>query len=168
MKTSLRSLASACGLLTIGFVVGIGVGAARGDDTSVSEQPGRASAMLAQAAPSPPGSPPGKPAGATGVDMKAVEQAIAVAAKVAFDKAAAEALERFQKAAVPPELATLRQRIGELDRLRNEVRAEISDVRANALQYALWGAAAFFGVMVLASVLGGAIVAALFRPRRRA
>jgi len=156
MKTLLRSLASGCGLLTIGFVVGINVDVARSDQ------------LLAQAAPSSPSASPDKPAGVTGLDMKAIEKAVGQAAKAAIDKAAAETLERIQKAALPPELTTLRQRIGELDTLRNEITTEISEVRAKALQYALWGAAAFFGMMVLASALGGAIVAALFRTRPRA
>ena len=60
------------------------------------------------------------------------------------------------------------QRIGEFDKLRNEIKTEISEVRAQMLTYAIWGGVAFFGLMVLASVLGGAIVAALFRKRRHA
>lgn len=148
-----RSLASACGLLAIGFVVGISVGAARSDhrplpDQSVPEQ-------LAQAAPSP--------GNMRGLDMDAVEKAMDRAAKAAFDKAAAEAVERIQKAGVPPEVTALRQRIADLDRLRTELAAQVSAARATVLRYALWGLAAFFGAMVLASVVGGTIVAALFR-----
>jgi hypothetical protein len=155
MKAFPRSLASGCGLLTIGFVVGISVGAARSDhrppDQAIPEQ-------LAQAAPS------SRITG--GLDMDAVEKAMDRAAKAAFDKAAAEAVDRIQKAAVPPEVATLRQRVADLDRLRTELAAQVSTARATVLRYALWGLAAFFGVMVLASVVGGSIVAVLFRPRR--
>jgi hypothetical protein len=150
MKAFPRSLASGCGLLTIGFVVGLSIGAARSDNRTVPEQ-------LAQAVPS---------SGTAGaLDMAAVEKAMDRAAKAAFDKAAAEAVDRIQKAAVPPELATLRQRVADLDRLRTELAAQVSTARATVLRYALWGLAAFFGVMVLASVVGGSIVAVLFRRR---
>ena len=154
MNALLRSSVSACCFLITGFVVGISVGVARSDS-------GHDSTMLAQARPTTQGT-------AAGLDMAAVEKAVSQAARAAFDKAAADALERLQKAALPPELATLRQRIGELDTLRNEVRIEIANVRSKMLHYALWGGVAFFGLMVLASVLGGAIVAALFRRRRYA
>jgi hypothetical protein len=150
MKAFPRSLASGCGLLAIGFVVGISIGDARSDHRPLPEQ-------LAQAAPSLRGTP--------GLDMDAVEKAMDRAAKAAFDKAAAEAVERIQKAAVPPELATLRQRVADLDRLRTELAAQVSAARATALRYAIWGLAALFGVMVLASVVGGSIVAMLFRRR---
>jgi hypothetical protein len=168
MKTLLRSLASACGLLTVGLVVGINVGSARSDHGPVVEPSGHIPTMLAQAAPSQPDPSSDKPTGAVAVDMTVLERAINRAARAAFERAAAEAVERLQKAMVPTELTSLRQRIGEFDRLRNEIRADISEVRAQVLQYALWGAVAFFGVMVLASIVGGAIVAALFRPRHRA
>jgi pyruvate/2-oxoglutarate dehydrogenase complex dihydrolipoamide acyltransferase (E2) component len=153
MKAFSRSLASGCGLLAIGFVAGISVGTARSDHRPGGEQ-------LAQAA--------SLPGNAAGIDMDAVEKAVNRAAKAAFDKAAEEAVDRIQKTAVPPELATLRQRVAELDRLRSEIASQVSAARATALHYTLWGLAAFFGVMVLASVVGGSIVAALFRPRRRA
>jgi len=157
-----------CGLLLIGLVAGINIGGARSEHRAVPEQPGPVSTMLAQAAPSSPGASVGRPAGVAGLDMNAIEKAIGQAAKVALDKAATEAVDRVQQAALPAELTTLRQRISELAKMRDEIRAQISDVRARAVQYAIWGAVAFFGVMVLASVLGGAIVAALFRPRHRA
>jgi hypothetical protein len=57
MKAWLRSPASVCGLLIIGFAVGISVGVARSDHPSVPG-PGRVSDMLAQAAPPPPGTSP--------------------------------------------------------------------------------------------------------------
>jgi hypothetical protein len=168
MKTLLRSLASACGLLTVGLVVGINVGSARSDHRAVAEPSGQFPTMLAQAAPSQPSTSPDKPAGTVAVDMAVLERVISRAATAAFDKAAAGAVERLQKAMVPAELTSLRQRIGEFDKLRNEIRTAISEARAQVLQYALWGAVAFFGVMVLASIVGGAVVAALFRPRHRA
>lgn len=168
MKTLLRSLASACGLLTVGLVVGINVGSARSDHRPVVEPSVHVPPMLAQAAPSQPEPSSDKPTGTVAVDMTVLERAINRAARAAFDRAAAEAVERLQKAMVPAELTSLRQRIGEFDRLRNEIGADISVVRAQVLQYALWGAVALFGVMVLASIVGGAIVAALFRPRHRA
>lgn len=168
MKAMLRSLASGCGLLAVGFVAGTSVGTARSEHRPILEQPGASPTLLAQASPSSPAAPLDKRATAGGVDMNALEKAMERAAKAALDKAAAEAVERIQKAIVPPELATLRQRIGELDRLRGEIGTEIAGVRATALRYAMWAGAGFFAVMVLASVVGGAIVAALFRPSRRA
>lgn len=165
MKAMLRSLASGCGLLAVGFIAGIDVGAAGSEHRPIPEQPGPAPTLLAQAAPAAPSD---RRTTAGSVDMNALEKAVERAAKAAADKAVAEAVERMQKAMVPPELATLRQRIGELDRLRSEISSEITEVRATALRYAVWAGAGFFAVMVLASIAGGAIVAALFRPRRRA
>ena len=149
MKAFFRSLASGCGLLAIGFVAGISVGDARSDHRPAPEQ-------LAQAASS------GSPAG---LDMDAVERAVNRAAKAAFDKAADEAVDRIQRTALPPELTTLRQRVADLDRLRGEIASQIAAARATALHYTLWGLAGLFGVMVLASIVGGTIVAALFRRR---
>jgi hypothetical protein len=65
----------------------------------------------------------------------------------------------------------------ELKALRDEMKAQVGEVRAlvdtkmdeaghKAMSYAIWGAVGFFALMVLASVLGGVIVALLFRRNR--
>lgn len=65
----------------------------------------------------------------------------------------------------------------ELKALQDEMKAQVGDVRAlidkrvdeagrKAMTYAIWGAVGFFALMVLASVLGGVIVALLFRRNR--
>jgi len=65
----------------------------------------------------------------------------------------------------------------ELKALRDEMKAQVSEVRtlidkrvdeagAKARTYMIWAAVGFFALMVLASVLGGVIVALLFRRNR--
>jgi hypothetical protein len=65
----------------------------------------------------------------------------------------------------------------ELKALRDEMKTQVGEVRAlidrkvdeaghKAKTYAIWGAVGFFALMVLASVLGGVIVALLFRRNR--
>jgi hypothetical protein len=66
----------------------------------------------------------------------------------------------------------------ELKALRDEMKAQVGEVRGagstrrwtkaghKAMSYAIWGAVGFFALMVLASVLGGVIVALLFRRNR--
>lgn len=65
----------------------------------------------------------------------------------------------------------------ELKALRDEMKAQVGEMRAlvdkkmdeaghKAKTYAIWGAVGFFALMVLASVLGGVIVALLFRRNR--
>ncbi len=43
---------------------------------------------------------------------------------------------------------------------------KIDEAGHKAMTYAIWGAVGFFALMVLASVLGGVIVALLFRRNR--
>jgi len=65
----------------------------------------------------------------------------------------------------------------ELKALQDEMKAQVGEVRAlidrkvdeaghKAKAYAIWAAVGFFALMVLASVLGGVIVALLFRRNR--
>lgn len=65
----------------------------------------------------------------------------------------------------------------ELKALRDEMTAQVGELRAlvdrkvdeaghKAMTYAIWAAVGFFALMVLASVLGGVIVALLFRRNR--
>lgn len=145
MRSLVRPLALAAAVATLAFLAGIRPGMAQGDDR-----------------PSSPGSKPGA------LDVAAVEQAVNRAVKAAVDQAMVQATERLQKAPALADAAALRQRLADLDKLRDDIRTEISRARATMLQYALLGAAGIFAVMVLASVLGGAIVAALFASRRRA
>lgn len=87
--------------------------------------------------------------------------------------AAREAIEKGK------ESATERARAmgPELKALRDEMKAQVGEVRAlidkkvdeaghKAKTYAIWAAVGFFALMVLASVLGGMIVALLFRRNR--
>ena len=87
--------------------------------------------------------------------------------------AAREAIEKGK------ESATERARAmgPELKALRDEMKAQVGEVRAlidkkvdeaghKAKTYAIWVAVGFFALMVLASVLGGMIVALLFRRNR--
>lgn len=86
-------------------------------------------------------------------------------AREAIDKTRESAAERAR--AMGPELKAL----------RDEMKAQVGEVRAlidkkvdeaghKAMSYAIWGAVGFFALMVLASVLGGVIVALLFRRNR--
>jgi len=65
----------------------------------------------------------------------------------------------------------------ELKALRDEMKAQVGEVRTlidkkvdeaghKAKTYAIWAAVGFFALMVVASVLGGVIVALLFRRNR--
>lgn len=65
----------------------------------------------------------------------------------------------------------------ELKALRDEMTAQVGELRAlvdkkvdeaghKAMTFAIWAAVGFFALMVLASVLGGVIVALLFRRNR--
>ena len=151
MIASLRSAAAALVLLSAGFAGGLSVGAAYG------EVPTAGSVVLAQATP-PAGRPPALPT----LDTATLERVVTTAVTAAIEKATAVAVERLQRAAVPPELATLRQRLGDLDRLNSE----IASIRRSLVGYAIWAAVGLFLLMVLASVAGGTLVALMFRSRK--
>ena len=150
MRTFLRNTTAALALLSAGFAGGLSVGAARGDE------------LVAQvvAPASPP--PAARPSGVPGLDAATLERVVTVAVTAAVERATAAAMDRLQRAVVPPDLANLRQQLGMVERHG----AEIATIRRSLASYLLWGAAGLFGVLVLASVLGGMIVALLFRPRR--
>lgn len=151
MKNVLRSAVAGLALLSAGFAGGLSVGAARGDE------------LLAQA--TPPAQAPAqgtRPTATIGLDTATLERVVTAAVTAAVERATATAVERLQRAAVPPELATLRQRLGDLDRLSGE----IASIRRSAVSYLVWGAVGLFVLLVLASVVGGSIVALLFRSRR--
>ena len=149
MKNLLRSAVAGLALLSAGFAGGLSVGAARGDE------------LLAQAPPPAPAQG-SRPTGTIGLDTATLERVVTAAVTAAVERATATAVERLQRAAVPPELATLRQRLGDLDRLS----AGVASIRRSAVSYLVWGAVGLFVLLVLASVVGGSIVALLFRSRR--
>ena len=71
------------------------------------------------------------------------------------------------KVALPPELKALRDEIAEqVGDLRATVNKKYEEAGAKAATYALWAAVGLFAIMVLASVLGGVIVALIFRQSR--
>ena len=158
MKTFVRSAVAGLVLLSAGFAGGLSVGSARGD------------ALLAQA--TPPATPQATPAPTTppaagrgsslALDAATLERVVSVAVTAAVEKATANAMERLQRAAVPPELASLRQQIGNLDRLN----AEVASFRRSLGRTLAWAAVGLFVLLVAASVVGGIIVTLLFRSRR--
>jgi hypothetical protein len=150
MKTSLRSAIAGLALLSAGFIGGLSVANARGDE------------LMAQATPPAATPPAGRVTGAVGIDAATLERVVNVAVAAAVERATNVALDRLQRALVPPELASLRQQLGTVERLSGEV----ASIRQALVSWLLWGAAALFGLLVLASVVGGTIVALLFRPRR--
>lgn len=150
MTLSLRSVAAALALLSAGFAGGLSVGAARGDELVAQ--------VIAPA--SPP--PPSRPSGVPGLDAATLERIVTVAVNVAVERAMSTAIDRLQRAIVPAELTSLRQHLGTVDRITTE----IATIRRSIASYVLWAAAGFFALLVLASVVGGTIVALLFRSRR--
>lgn len=71
------------------------------------------------------------------------------------------------KVPLPPELKALRDEVTEqVGDLRAFVDRKIQEAGAKAVTYALWAAAGLFALMILASVLGGVVVALLFRRSR--
>lgn len=86
-------------------------------------------------------------------------------AREAIEKGKESAAERAR--AMGPELRALRDemtaQVGEMQAL---VDRKIDEAGHKAMTYAIWGAVGFFALMVLASVLGGVIVALLFRRNR--
>ncbi len=150
MKLSLRSATATLALLAAGFAGGLSVGAARGDE--------RVAQVIAPATPPPQARPSGIP----GIDAATVERIVSAAVAVAVERATNAAIDRVQRAVVPPELSSLRQQLGTVERIT----AEVAAVRRSLATWLLWTAAGLFGLLVLASVVGGSIVALLFRSRR--
>lgn len=66
--------------------------------------------------------------------------------------------------AMAPELKALRDEMAaQVGELRAFVDRKYEEAGAKAMTYVIWAAVGFFALMVLASVLGGVIVALLFR-----
>jgi hypothetical protein len=82
-------------------------------------------------------------------------------------EAAGAAAERVRSnVPLTPELEALRDELaGQVEELRTIVHKTYEEAGAKAVAYALWGAAGLFAIMVLSSVLGGVIVALIFRRR---
>ena len=84
-----------------------------------------------------------------------------------------EAIERSKESAAEraramgPELKALRDEMtAQVGELRALVDRKVDEAGHKAMTYAIWAAVGFFALMVLASVLGGVIVALLFRRNR--
>jgi hypothetical protein len=86
----------------------------------------------------------------------------------ALEKGKEAGVERARaKMPLPPELKALRDEFAEqVGELRALVDKKYEEAGAKAVTYALWAAAGLFAIMVLASVVGGAIVTLLFRRSR--
>lgn len=126
-----------------------------------------AAAAQQPATPAPaPGARPAAPVDRGGLDRAALEAAIQRAVQNAVDRASAEALDRLQRSPLAAEAAALRQKVEDIDRLREEMRREIAQARSAVIGALIWGAVGLFLLMVVASVLGGAIVAMVFGGRR--
>ncbi len=89
-------------------------------------------------------------------------------ARDVLDKAKDSAIERARaKVPFPAELKALRDEIAEqVGDLRATVNKKYEEAGAKVAAYALWAAAGLFAIMVLASVLGGVVVALIFRRGR--
>jgi hypothetical protein len=86
-------------------------------------------------------------------------------AREAIEKSKESAAERAR--AMGPELKALRDEMtAQVGELRTLVDRKVDEAGRKAMTYAIWVAVGFFGLMVLASVLGGVIVALLFRRNR--
>ena len=86
---------------------------------------------------------------------------------------ARETIERGKEAAAErartmgPELKALRDEMtAQVGELRALVDKKVDEAGHKAMTFAIWAAVGFFALMVLASVLGGVIVALLFRRNR--
>ena len=86
----------------------------------------------------------------------------------ASEKGRESSLDRARaKVPLPPELKALRDEVTEqVGELRAFVDKKIQEAGAKAVTYALWAAVGLFVLMILASVLGGVVVALLFRRSR--
>jgi hypothetical protein len=86
-------------------------------------------------------------------------------ARETIEKSKEAAAERAR--AMGPELKALRDEMtAQAGELRTLLDRKVDEAGRKAMSYAIWGAAGVFALMVLASVLGGVIVALLFRRNR--
>jgi hypothetical protein len=87
------------------------------------------------------------------------------AAREAIEKGKESAAERAR--AIGPELKALRDEMAaQVGEVRKLIDKRVDEAEAKARSYALLAAGGLFVIMVLASVLGGVIVALLFRRNR--
>jgi hypothetical protein len=114
-------------------------------------------------------------ASARPVDREAFDAGVNVAqqAQVQTPPSARETIEKSKESAAEraramgPELKALRDDMAaQVGELRALVDRRVDEAGHKAMTYAIWGAVGFFALMVLASVLGGVIVALLFRRNR--
>lgn len=83
----------------------------------------------------------------------------------AIEKGKEAGMERARSMA--PELKAVRDEMAaQVGELRALVEKKYEEAGAKAVTYAIWAAVGLFALMVLASVLGGMIVALLFRRNR--
>jgi hypothetical protein len=102
---------------------------------------------------------------ATGSASVFAQQQTPPTAREAIEKGKESAAERAR--AMGPELKALRDEMkAQVGEMRALVDKKIDEAGHRAMSYAIWGAVGFFALMVLASVLGGVIVAMLFRRNR--
>ena len=111
-----------------------------------------------------------RPAGQEGVDAGVV---VAQQAQVQTPPSARDAIEKGKESAAEraramgPELKALRDEMtAQVGEVRKLIDKRVDEAEAKARSYALLAAGGLFVIMVLASVLGGVIVALLFRRNR--
>lgn len=86
-------------------------------------------------------------------------------AREAIEKGKESAAERAR--AMGPELKALRDEMtAQVGEVRALIDKKVDEAGRKAMTYAIWAAVGVFALMVLASVLGGVIVALLFRRNR--
>ena len=119
--------------------------------------------MAAGAASARPSDPEGVDAGE--VVAQPAQAQTPPSARVAIEKGKESAAERAR--AMGAELKALRDEMAsQVGEVRALIDKKVDEAGAKARTYALWAAVGLFALMVLASVLGGVIVALLFRRNR--
>ena len=102
---------------------------------------------------------------AAGSASVVAQQQTPPAAREAIEKGKESATERAR--AMGPELKALRDEMkAQVGEMRALIDKKVDEAGHKAKTYAIWAAVGFFALMVLASVLGGVIVALLFRRNR--
>lgn len=108
-----------------------------------------------------------------GLSIAGAAPVLAQQAQVPPQLSPREAIERGKESAAEraralgPELKALRDEMtAQVGELRTLVDRKVDEAGRKAMTYAIWAAVGLFALMVLASVLGGAIVALLFRRNR--
>ncbi len=108
-----------------------------------------------------------------GLTVASVSSVVAQQAQVQTPPSPREAIEKSKESAAEraramgPELKALRDEMtAQVGELRAMVDRKVDEAGRKAMTVAIWGAVGFFALMVLASVLGGVIVALLLRRNR--